>query len=226
VLPGLYEPRSPTGTILHHVVRTHLERFLAETAAATDGAGVPRFIEREFRKFLGCGVLSRGFARVRCDACRFERLVPFSCKARAVCPSCGGRRMAEQAAHLVEAVLPLRELGQRAASWTILSAPGNRRPNLFALGALAALNEARINVESLAAIAWERFGGEGVADLECGWRASAAERDDRSSSWTARSSRYSERVTSLRTRKSAGTGGGAEAPRVAEAVPTKRGGYA
>ncbi len=41
-----------------------------------------------------------------CDACRFERLVPFSCKARAICPSCGGRRMAEQAAHLVDAVLP------------------------------------------------------------------------------------------------------------------------
>ncbi len=106
MLPGVYGPRSTAGTVLHHVVRTHLERFLAETAAATDGAGVPRFIEREFREFLGCGVLSRGFARVRCDACRFERLVPFSCKARAVCPSCGGRRMAEQAAHLVDAVLP------------------------------------------------------------------------------------------------------------------------
>ena len=92
--------------MLHQVVRTHLEGFLAETAAATDGVGVPRFIEREFRDFLGCGALDRGFARVRCDTCRFERLVPFSCKARAVCPSCGGRRMAEQAAHLVDTVLP------------------------------------------------------------------------------------------------------------------------
>ena len=106
MLPGVYEPRSPAGTVLHRVVRTHLDRFLAETAAASDGAGVSRFIEREFRDFLGCGVLARGFARVRCDACRFERLVPFSCKTRAVCPSCGGRRMAEQAAHLVDAVLP------------------------------------------------------------------------------------------------------------------------
>jgi hypothetical protein len=34
-------------------VRTHLARFLGETAAATDGVGVPRFIEREFRDFLG-----------------------------------------------------------------------------------------------------------------------------------------------------------------------------
>src|SRR5437762_2667196 len=41
VLPGVYEPRSAAGTVLHQVVRTHLERFLAETAAATDGVGVP-----------------------------------------------------------------------------------------------------------------------------------------------------------------------------------------
>src|SRR5881409_206446 len=87
------------------VVREHLDAFLAAAAARTDGAGVPPFIEREFREFLGCGVYSRGFARVRCDDCAFERLVPFSCKGR-FCPSCGGRRMAEQAAHLVEAVLP------------------------------------------------------------------------------------------------------------------------
>jgi hypothetical protein len=106
VLLRAYEPRATAGTLLQHVVRTHLERFLAETAAATDGAGVPRFIEREFREFLGCGSLSRGFARVRCGDCAFERLVPFSCKGRGFCPSCGGRRMAEQAAHLVDGVLP------------------------------------------------------------------------------------------------------------------------
>jgi hypothetical protein len=65
VLPATYEPRATTGTVLHHVVRTHLDRFLAETAAATDGAGLPGFIEYEFRDFLGCGQLERGFARVR-----------------------------------------------------------------------------------------------------------------------------------------------------------------
>ncbi|PYO45225.1 MAG: hypothetical protein E6J69_07630 [Deltaproteobacteria bacterium] len=35
------------------------------------------------RKFLRCGVLSHGFARVRCGDCAFQRLVPFSCKGRA-----------------------------------------------------------------------------------------------------------------------------------------------
>ena len=76
------------------------------TEIGTDGGSLPHFVEREFRDFLSCGVLSRGFARVRCDGCAFERLVPFSCKRRGFCPSCGGRRMAERAAHLVDAVLP------------------------------------------------------------------------------------------------------------------------
>ena len=46
------------------------------------------------------------FLRLHCDACGFDRLVPFSCKRRGFCPSCGGRRMADTAAHLVDCVLP------------------------------------------------------------------------------------------------------------------------
>ena len=56
--------------------------FLREAAARGDSAGLPQFIEREFREFLTCGVLAHGFARVRCQICAFERLVPFSCKGR------------------------------------------------------------------------------------------------------------------------------------------------
>ena len=56
--------------------------------------------------FLDCGVLARGFLRVHCDACGLDRLVPYSCKKRSFCPSCGGRRMADTAAHLVDRVFP------------------------------------------------------------------------------------------------------------------------
>src|SRR6266481_7716555 len=98
-----YRPRAAEHTVLHRIVQAHLATFLQ---AAESAGGVPTFVEREFRQFLGCGVWARGFARFRCDDCHAERLVPFSCKARAVCPSCGGRRMAEQAAHLVDTVLP------------------------------------------------------------------------------------------------------------------------
>ena len=43
---------------------------------------------------------------MRCDDCGRERLVAFSCKGRGFCPSCGGRRMSDTAAHLVDRVFP------------------------------------------------------------------------------------------------------------------------
>ena len=67
---------------------------------------LPRFVEEEFQAFLRCGWLAGGFARFRCDGCGVDRLVAFSCKGRGFCPSCGGRRMTERAAHLVDHVFP------------------------------------------------------------------------------------------------------------------------
>ncbi len=94
-----YSPRDPAGSILYGVVAGHLESFL-ERQHKRDRT-VPRFVERELRAFLDCGILANGFLRVHCDACRQDRIVPFSCKCRGFCPSCGGRRMADTAAHLV-----------------------------------------------------------------------------------------------------------------------------
>ena len=99
-----YARRRPEETVLHAVVRGELETFLAR--ARERDRPVPRFVEREFRAYLACGLLEHGFVRVRCDACGCDRLVAFSCKGRAFCPSCGGRRMADTAGHLVDRVLP------------------------------------------------------------------------------------------------------------------------
>ncbi len=102
-----YARRDRERSALHQTVREHLETFLAETRTTDrDGVGVPAFVEAELRRFLECGVLAHGFARFRCDACGTDRLVAFSCKGRGFCPSCGGRRMTAQAAHLVDEVLP------------------------------------------------------------------------------------------------------------------------
>jgi rRNA maturation endonuclease Nob1 len=62
------------------------------------------FVKREFQRFVRCGVLAHGFARFRCTACGTDRLVAFSCKGRGFCPSCGGRRMTERAAHLTDSL--------------------------------------------------------------------------------------------------------------------------
>jgi hypothetical protein len=101
-LSSAYEPRDPTSTILHQILRDHFEAFRAHAASLRDGDGLPRFVEQEFRDFLRCGCLAGGFARFRCAACGLDRLVAFSCNGRGFCPRCGGRRMAERSAHLVD----------------------------------------------------------------------------------------------------------------------------
>jgi hypothetical protein len=102
--PVAYGSRRPEESVLYRVVADELETFLIR--ALERHRTVPRFVEREFRTFLECGILAHGFLRVRCDECRCERLAPFSCKGRGFCPSCGGRRMADTAAHLVDRVFP------------------------------------------------------------------------------------------------------------------------
>ena len=52
-------------TVLHELVREHLETFL-EHARDTYGAPVPPYVEGEFREYLRCGVFAHGFVRARC----------------------------------------------------------------------------------------------------------------------------------------------------------------
>jgi predicted metal-dependent hydrolase len=50
--------------VRYEVVRGHLAAFLATVAARTDGAGLPAFVTKEVRKFLGCGLLEHRFDRL------------------------------------------------------------------------------------------------------------------------------------------------------------------
>jgi hypothetical protein len=99
-----YERRRPEETVLYRTVQAELGSFLDQ--ARRRDRPVPHFVERELRAYLACGILAFGFLRVHCDACGHDRLVAFSCKGRGFCPSCGGRRMADTAAHLVDRVFP------------------------------------------------------------------------------------------------------------------------
>jgi len=92
------------------VLHQQLEPFLQR--ANERGQPAPRFIEQTLRAYLRCGVLAHGFLRLHCEACKLDRLVPFSCKRRGICPSCQGRTMADTAAHLVDRVLPLVPIRQ------------------------------------------------------------------------------------------------------------------
>ena len=86
-------------------MQQHAATFIAQTEAAAD-ADLPQFVKDEFDAFLECGVLAHGFLRLRCGECGHDKLVAFSCKRRGFCPSCGARRMAQTAAHLVDHVIP------------------------------------------------------------------------------------------------------------------------
>jgi hypothetical protein len=57
-----YRPRNPEDNLLYGVVSEHLETFLARQREKD--RPVPRFVERELRAFLDCGVLANGFLRI------------------------------------------------------------------------------------------------------------------------------------------------------------------
>jgi hypothetical protein len=121
---AVYRRRQPERTLLYRTVQTHLATWLA---LQEDGAGAsaPAVTEREFRRYLECGILAHGFARARCADCGHDFLVAYSCKCRGVCPSCTTRRMVETAAHLADHVIPRLPVRQ----W-VLSVPKRLRYHL------------------------------------------------------------------------------------------------
>jgi len=100
---GIYRVRRPETSVLYKTIQNDLESWLQERSFNNE---LPLFIEKEFRLFLRCGILSYGFARAHCAGCGHDFLIAFSCKRRGFCPSCNTRRMVEIAAHLVDEVFP------------------------------------------------------------------------------------------------------------------------
>ena len=69
-----YNPRHPERTLLYRTIAEHLETWLELASAGQfDGQGdhhTPApYVEKAFGKYLECGILAHGFARVRCDDC-------------------------------------------------------------------------------------------------------------------------------------------------------------
>ena len=53
------------------------------------------WIQSVIYRYLDCGDLHCGFARVKCKGCGHEYLLAFSCKRRHFCPSCHQKRVVE-----------------------------------------------------------------------------------------------------------------------------------
>lgn len=115
-----YNRRSPDQGVLYNAIRENVNTVFARLSEA--GKRYPAYIRDEFDRYLDCGILSKGFLRVRCQDCKREHLVAFSCKCRGFCPSCCGRRMSEGTINLVDEILPDVPIRQ----W-VLSFPYNLR---------------------------------------------------------------------------------------------------
>jgi DNA-directed RNA polymerase subunit RPC12/RpoP len=122
---AVYRRRRPERTVLYRTVQTHLATWLELTCDRRRGAAGPAYAEREFRRYLDCGILATGFARARCAKCGHDFLIAWSCKGRGVCPACNTRRMVETTAHLAEHVFPRLPVRQ----W-VLSVPKRLRDHL------------------------------------------------------------------------------------------------
>ncbi len=104
--PALPHRHEPEKTILYRTLQENFETFVATAQARTERLPFPAHVFREVEAYLECGILANGFSRLRCESCKDERLVAFSCKKRGFCPSCGGRRMNEIAMNMVNNILP------------------------------------------------------------------------------------------------------------------------
>ena len=100
----MYVARNPYKTDLHALVRENYRQVFYDKEV--EGSNLPFHLEREFKKYLICGIPSYGMARLQCPCCLKDKFVAFSCKGRTICPSCTGRRTADTAKHLLEEVIP------------------------------------------------------------------------------------------------------------------------
>jgi hypothetical protein len=96
-ISAIYRPRNPRESPYYRCVEEHCEGFeqaYEERFERQYGFFRP-YVRQVIYRYLDCGILHNGFARVRCEDCGHEYLLAFSCKRRHFCPSCHQKRVIE-----------------------------------------------------------------------------------------------------------------------------------
>lgn len=104
---NVYRPRNPQGSGYFQCVQDNfeaLQNVWDDRFASRCGYWRPYVVDVIYR-YLECGDLHFGFARVRCDHCSHEYLLAYSCKRRHFCPSCHQKRVVEYGEWLLSNVL-------------------------------------------------------------------------------------------------------------------------
>jgi len=108
-MEAVYRRRTPQKSALYKIIKDHYRNFkLLYPEKYQQKYGFFRTeIEKEINKYLECGIPQFGFARIKCQkqGCSEEKILPFSCKGRAMCPSCMQKHMLQQEMFLTEYVL-------------------------------------------------------------------------------------------------------------------------
>ena len=79
---AVYRPRSPQSSDYYRCVEDHLETFVQvyeERFERRYGFWRP-YLRKVIDRYLECGDLHHGFARVKCRDCQHEYLLAFSCR--------------------------------------------------------------------------------------------------------------------------------------------------
>jgi hypothetical protein len=79
---GVHRRHRPETTALYEVVRDNLETLYGAIGDGAIAVRIPKHARKELEAYLDCGLLCRGFARLKCEECGENRLVAFSCRGR------------------------------------------------------------------------------------------------------------------------------------------------
>ncbi len=110
-----YRPRHPQSTPCYECFEDYWDEFKQSYPYFYEAEYGPLrpVVEKTVARFLECGVLRHGFARLKCEGCAHETLLAFSCK----CPSCQAKRVAAFVEWVTEEVL--EAVDHRQYVWTI-----------------------------------------------------------------------------------------------------------
>jgi hypothetical protein len=92
--PSQYRPRHPERSAFYQLFETQFDGYVRayEERFEPHSGPLRPVVIRSVEDFLSCGRLHGGFARIRCERCRKEHLLAFSCRTRNFCSSCQAKR--------------------------------------------------------------------------------------------------------------------------------------
>ena len=108
-IKGFYNRRHPERTDYYRIIEGCFEEFeRSYPELFEEKYGYLRGeVMKAIYAFLDCGIPENGMTRVRCEECRHDFFVAYSCRCRVACPSCSTKRSILFGEKVREMVKPL-----------------------------------------------------------------------------------------------------------------------